>query len=843
MRESRLIEGYSRTSYRQKKAVSLQPASFLRKLLSKLWQQLTTWYTFFDTISIVTIKSFEKSWWYLNYPKSTRHYNILSSLYISHIQPKHRKLRLLLFVSKIRLNWTKRVAYPLRKLRTSFSLLKFPALPTLPALPMLPALPTIQPPQPILKTASLLHSFFYPFYAVFRYFPLATLTALTLSALIFAGAYWTYDSIFRDLPEPAQLLYRQPILTTKILDRHGNLLYSLYKDENRTLVTLNQLPPYVMEATISIEDKHFYSHHGFDAKGILRAFIANLKQESVQGGSTITQQLVKNTLIGSERTLERKIRELIVSVMVDNTFSKDRILEMYLNQVAYGGSTYGIEEAAQRYFSKSASNLTLGEASFLAGLPQAPSIYSPFGPQPELAFSRQSEVLRRMVEDGYISLEQADAAQKQQLVLSQDFDSIKAPHFVMYVRSLLAEKYGEAMLSQGGFEITTTLDEPLQESTQDIVTAEITKLKRLNITNGASLVTNPQTGEVLSMVGSSNYFDFEHDGQVNVTLRPRQPGSSIKPLTYALAFEKGMRPSSTIQDEAVSYNSAGSPAYSPKNYDGKFHGTVTLREALASSYNIPAVKLLSLVGINNLIDTAEKIGVTTWKDRPRFGLALALGAGEVPMIELAQIYGTFAYYGNTVPINPILEIKDAQGTVLYRNSCALDGIDCESKRIFSPTVATLITSVLSDNNARSPAFGTNSVLAIPNQEVAVKTGTTNNLRDNWTIGYTDDRLVAVWVGNNDNTPMSYVASGITGASPIWNNIMRTLLSDTEPHRFELPSGLIKVAICSTTGQPVCGKCAGRIREEIFTADTQPKKNCTAAQISQSERSQPVSLEN
>ena len=680
---------------------------------------------------------------------------------------------------------------------------------------------------PVRWFSAFLNRLFYPFYALFRYYPLSTLSALTLSVLIFAGAFWMYDTIFLNLPNADNLMSYQPTLSTKILDRNGNLLYSLYKDENRTLVPLNELPPYVMHATIAIEDKHFYSHPGFDIEGITRAFFANLQKDTVQGGSTITQQLIKNIFFSFEKNWQRKVKEILVAIMVERRYTKDQILEMYLNQVAYGGSTYGIEEAAQRFFNKSARHLSLAEATLLAGLPQAPSVYSPFGANPEYAAARQQEVLRRMVEDGYISSEQAALAKTEKLVFNEDSQEILAPHFVMYVRSLLAQKYGETILTHNGLEVTTTLDLPLQEKTQSTVSSEITSLERLRISNGAALVTNPQTGEILSMVGSKNYFDFAHDGQVNVTLRARQPGSSIKPLTYALALERGMTPASTIADEPVVYTAAGSEPYSPKNYDGKFHGTVTLREALASSYNIPAVKLLHQIGLNTLIDKAKAIGVSTWEDRKRFGLALTLGAGEVPMVELAQIYGTFANDGYTVPLNPILEIKDAAGNVLYENTCALQGVGCQATRNFSPLVAAQISSILSDNFARTPAFGPQSVLHIPGQEVAVKTGTTNNMKDNWTIGYTGDRLVAVWVGNNDNTPMSYVASGITGASPIWNKIMRSMLSTDDPHHFALPSGLIQLTICTTTGKPSCGNC-GPTKKELFIAGTEPKVDCSQA---------------
>jgi membrane carboxypeptidase/penicillin-binding protein PbpC len=331
------------------------------------------------------------------------------------------------------------------------------------------------------------------------------------------------------------------------------------------------------------------------------------------------------------------------------------------------------------------------------------------------------------------------------------------------------------------------------------------------------------------MIGSKNYFDFAHDGQVNVTMRPRQPGSSIKPVTYAVAFERGMMPSTTVQDEPITFQTTGAPPYSPKNYDGRFHGTVTLREALGSSYNIPAVKTLASVGIENMIDQAEAMGISTWQDRNRFGLSLTLGGGEVLMTDLAKVYGTFANSGTTTELSPLLEVKTAKGELLYHNYCALENRECPSSVTLSRKTAYQITDILSDNGARTPGFGPRSVLDIPGQQVAVKTGTTNNLRDNWSIGYTADRVVAVWVGNNDNTPMSYVASGITGASPIWNKIIRLTLDDDNPHKFALPDGLVKVRVCANTRTLPCAGCP-IVREELFEAGTEPTTACTSNQF-------------
>ncbi len=672
--------------------------------------------------------------------------------------------------------------------------------------------------------AELLSDFFSSFVKVFRHHFLAVMIIVMISSLIMSGTAYTYEEIFKDLPQPEYLRQTDPPVSTKILDRNNQVLYRVYENENRTIIPLEDIPPQVIYAVIAIEDKDFFNHFGFSPRGISRALIANLKGERLEGGSTITQQLVKNRLLTPERTWTRKIKELLLAIMTEQQYSKEEILEMYLNQVAFGGSTYGIEEAAQNYFQKSAKNLSLAEAAVLAGLPQAPSTYSPFGTAPELAFKRQEEVLRRMQEDGYITAEQAEAAIKQPLTFRKDVVNITAPHFVMYVRQLLADEYGEEMLHNGGLTIRTTLDSRLQQVAQKIVTDEVAKLERLKVSNGAALITNPKTGEILSMVGSTDYFAFEQDGQVNVTQRPRQPGSSIKPLTYALALESGFTPVTQIEDTPVSYRFAGAPPYSPVNYDNKFRGKVTLREALASSYNVPAVKVLNTLGVHSLIDKGEQMGITTWGDRSRFGLSLTLGGGEVLMTDMATMYGVFANNGFRVDLNPILEVTNFKGEVLYRNECALNGVGCEGEPVLNPAVAYQITHILSDNDARTPAFGPMSTLYIPNHEVAVKTGTTNSLRDNWTIGYTNNRVVAVWVGNNDNTPMSYVASGVTGASPIWNSLIRLQLQDQNPHVFAVPSGVELASICNFTQRASCDWCHST-REEVFLTGKVPLDNC------------------
>ncbi len=668
------------------------------------------------------------------------------------------------------------------------------------------------------------HHFIVSFFHTGKRYSFHALSALMLSIGIFASTFWLHENIFKDLPSPQDLTSSPPHVSTKILDRNGKVLFRIYEDENRTIIPLSQIPLHMILATIAIEDQDFYEHHGFSVRGISRAIISNLEGKQIQGGSTITQQLVKNRLLTSEKTFTRKIRELILSILVEGAYTKNEILEMYLNTVAYGGATYGIEEASQKYFSKHARYLTIAEAAMLAGLPAAPSDFTPFGSSPELAYARQEEVLRRMVEDGSLSERQAQQARSEHLQFNKNQIDISAPHFVMYVKKMLIESFGEDVLNQGGLEVRTTLDSTLQNFAQETISAEVAALQGLNISNGAALITNPQTGEVLAMVGSVNYFDFENDGQVNVTQRPRQPGSSIKPLTYALALSNGFTAASIIEDTPITYHIEGSKPYSPSNYDGKFHGKVSVREALASSYNIPAVKVVSEVGVDNLINVGKQLGITTWNDTNRFGLSLTLGGGEILMTEMAQVYGSFAAEGSYVPLNPIMEVTNYRGETLYKNRCALEEKGCRKGQVFSEAVAYLITSILSDDDARAPAFGLNSTLSIPNQQVAVKTGTTNNLRDNWTFGYTTDRLVAVWVGNNDNTPMSYVASGITGASPIWNTLTRAVLSDENPHAFVQPDTVNQVAVCPRYRTTFCPECQG-VETELFEVGTEPDALC------------------
>jgi len=621
--------------------------------------------------------------------------------------------------------------------------------------------------------------------------------------------------IFKDLPSPTRLSSSPS--SSLIYDRNGKLLYEIYAEKNRTPVSLKDLPEYIKWATIASEDKNFYRHHGFDFGGVLRAAYNIIFHQTLQGGSTITQQLVKNVLLTPERTLHRKIREIILTYLVEVIYSKDRILEMYLNQAPYGGTAWGIQAAAQTYFNKDAKDLTLAESSLLAGLPASPTRFSPFGAHPELAQQRQERVLQLMVEDGYLDESSKLKVQSSELVYAPPSVGIKAPHFVLYVKDLLAEKYSDTVVEQGGLKVTTTLDLDLQNFAQDTVATEVAKLKKLKVGNGAALVTNPKTGEILAMVGSKDYFAKDIDGNVNVTLRPRQPGSSIKPLNYALAFSKGTLTAATVlNDIPTCFKVAGQPLYCPVNYDGQFHGPVQARFALGNSYNIPAVKVLAMNGLTDFVASASAMGIATFKDPQNYGLSLTLGGGEVKMVDMATAFSAFANLGIRQDLWAIKKVEDQAGKVIFEQK------EQEGPRVLSMEVAYLIDHILLDNNARSAAFGPSSFLVVKNHpEVAVKTGTTNDLRDNWTIGWTPSVLVATWVGNNDNTAMSYVASGVTGASPIWNKIIGQALKNKTQQWPLKPDGIIGAQVCNVSGKLPNPDSPCPTRFEYFAPGTVP----------------------
>lgn len=625
-----------------------------------------------------------------------------------------------------------------------------------------------------------------------------------LPAFLIGAFYWV---ILRDLPSPAKLGRYDVPIATKVYDRNGTLLFDIFVGQNRSPVPLTDIPKVVRDATISIEDKNFYKHSGINPiGGIVRALYASILNKKLQGGSTITQQLVKSALLSPERTITRKLKEFLLAPTVELLYSKDKILEMYLNTVPYGGTAWGIETAAEKYFGKSIKDVTLAQAAILAGLPQAPTLYSPYGAHPELAKERQLEVLRRMTDDGYITKDEADAAANEPIEYKQE-TGIQAPHFVMYVKEQLVQKYGESLVERGGLKVTTTLDLDLQNYTQATVAAEVAKLKNVRVGNGAALVTKPSTGEILAMVGSVDYFATP-SGSFNVTTALRQPGSSIKPINYAIGIENHIvTPATMFLDIPTCFaNVAGQPAYCPRNYDGKFRGPVQLRFALGNSLNIPAVKMLYLNTVADMVASASAFGLDTLTDPSKYGLSLTLGGGEVRMTDMAEAFSVFANAGLRHDLVSILKVVDKNGTVLDEYKDPNLGKDIPSQllltgtRVTSPETAFLISHILLDNNARMEAFGPSSSLVVPGHAVSVKTGTTNDLRDNWTIGYTPQFLVATWVGNNDNSPMNNaLVSGVTGAAPIWNKIIKRVLEGKPDIWPKQPDGIVGARVCTTTG--------------------------------------------
>lgn len=659
-------------------------------------------------------------------------------------------------------------------------------------------------------------------------------TAVVVSLLIIS-----IGVLLQQLPSPRRLTSKDNFaVSTLIYDRHGELLYEIFDEENRVPIKLEDLPPQIIQATIAIEDKNFYGHWGFDLGGMIRAARNNLISSSTEGGSTITQQLVKNAFLSKEKTIQRKAKELVLAVLTEIMYSKDEILEMYLNYISYGGTAVGVQAASQKYFDKDATKLNLAEASLLAGLPQAPSRYSPFASDPSVSRNRQQEVLRRMVEEGFLTQLQAEEAAGQILELALSKTDIQAPHFVFYVRDLLYEEYGAETVEKGGLRVYTTLDLDLQKSTQASVSAEVEQLSRHRVSNGSALVTKPNTGEILAMIGSKDYFDNEIDGQVNITLSPRQPGSSIKPLMYATTFQqKKLNPGSILLDIPTCFEVPGQPQYCPKNYDGSYKGPVTIRRSLGNSLNIPAVKALSTVGVQTFMNQATDMGITTWKDPVNYGLSLTLGGGEVRMIDMAQAFGVLANQGVKVPISPIIKIEDYTGELLMETDFkqrlqdlqTLMEFDQEKegklKRVMDRAPAYLTSHIMQDNTARVEAFGSRSELVIPGKIVSAKTGTTNDLKDNWTIGFTPEYLVVTWVGNNDNTPMNpYLVSGVTGAAPIWNDIMSLILQGQESIWPEKPSDVAQAMVCANGLTPEKSEDNCRpLNQELFWKDSQPSQ--------------------
>ena len=648
--------------------------------------------------------------------------------------------------------------------------------------------------------------------AKFAFFGLIGLIILMAVLFIWYG---------RQLPAPGKLISAQANQSSGIYDRNGELLYSVYQDQNRIYVDLKDIPKYLSQGTIAIEDKNFYQNKGFSITGYIRGLIIDpILRRRISGGSTITQQLVKNVLLTSERTLPRKVKELMLAIQVESRYSKEQILEMYLNDVSYGGTAIGVQAASQIYFNKDVKDLDLAQSAFLAGLPQGPSLYSPFSGN-KYYLNRSKEVLNQMANEGYITKKQADAAYKEieKMEFSQSNIGIKAPHFVFYVKQQLVKQFGEAVVENGGLRVKTTLDYKIEKEAEKIVKEEIEKVKSLKVGNGSAVVTVPKTGEILAMVGSKDYFDTKYDGNFNATTSYRQPGSSLKPITYATAFSRGYTASTLLLDTETNFKSQDSEKdYIPVNYDGKFKGPIQVRFALANSINIPAVKMLAQVGVKNAMQKAYEMGIDNWQPTEEnlrnVGYSLVLGGRDVRLIDEMEAYGVFANGGQKQPLVSILEVKNSKGNVLYKYNPP------SPQRIFSEEVSFLISHILLDNNARSEEFGLYSKLVVARHpSVSVKTGTTNDIRDNWTIGYTPSYVVGVWVGNNDNSPMGKVSSGITGAAPIWNRIISFVLKDKKDESPQKPDNVIALQIDAYGGGlPVSGRPT---RSEYFIKGTEP----------------------
>lgn len=588
--------------------------------------------------------------------------------------------------------------------------------------------------------------------------------------------------VARDLPNPNRIIERDVAQSTKIFDRTGEtVLFDIHGEEKRTVVALENIPDYILQATLIAEDRKFYEHKGISLTGIFRSILVNLRRGGrAQGGSTLTQQLIKNAILTPEKTYTRKIKEIILAYQIEKRFTKDEILQLYFNEIPYGSTAYGVEAASQTYFGKPVQKLSLAEAALIAALPKAPSYYSPYGTHVDELIGRQHFILDGMAEAGFITDGEAELAKQEEPVFKDRLENIIAPHFVMYVREYLTEKYGDVMVEQGGLQVITTLDLFKQEIAEKIITEQAEKNKDAwQASNAALVAIDTKTGQVLSMVGSKDFFDEEIDGQVNVTTRLRQPGSSFKPVVYAAAFRKGYTPQTVLYDVETQFINYDGKDYEPKNYDLEQRGTVTMRKAIQGSLNIPAVKTIYLTGVDNVIDLAEDLGYTSLADRSRFGLSLVLGGGEVQLLEHTNAFATLSREGEWHAIASILEVRDKDGNVL-------EEFKKVEKKVLETQVARQINNVLSDNEARAFVFGEQNFLSLGGRQVAAKTGTTNDYRDAWTIGYTPSLAVGVWVGNNDNEPMKRGAAGGVVAAPIWHSFMQQILGDTPRESFKEP---------------------------------------------------------
>lgn len=649
-------------------------------------------------------------------------------------------------------------------------------------------------------------------------FGLIGLFALILIGFIFSFLVFAWYA--KDLPSPSKLSQATGY-STVFYDREGKVLYDMYKDKNRVPVTFKEIPENLKQATIAIEDKNFYKHSGISQFGIIRAFFNIIRGKGLQSGSTITQQLIKNALLTSRQTVARKVQEMILAIEVERRYEKDEILLMYLNESPYGGTFWGVGTAAKGYFGKDVKDLNLVQSAILAGLPQSPSLYSPFIGKNDAWRHRAKDVLRRMREDGYISKEEEKKAlvDLEKIKFTSPKLTISAPHFVFYTKDQIEKEFGIKLIDQG-IKVKTTLDYEIQKIAEKIVKEEIANLKGLNATNASVVVLDSKTGDILSMVGSYDFND-EKFGKFNTALGLRQPGSAIKPITYATAFEKGYTSATVLMDVKTEFTTGQSidKPYLPVNYDGKFRGPMQVRFALGNSENIPAVKMLAMIGVRDFLQKASEMGLTqfspTKENLNRFGLAVTLGGGETTLLDLTSSFSVFAAGGKSKETNSLVEITDFKGKRIYKQ------VKVKEKQVLSPESAFLISHILSDNNARIEVFGANSYLNIPGKTVAVKTGTTDDKRDNWAIGYTKSLTVGVWVGNNDNSPMNpKISSGATGASPIFYRLMRELLKNHEDGIMDKPEKVKALTIDAYLGG--LPKDGYPTRSEYFIEGTEPK---------------------
>lgn len=617
-------------------------------------------------------------------------------------------------------------------------------------------------------------------------------TLVMLALIMFfvmAGLLIVFFATLR-LPDLNTFEARQVAQSTKIYDRTGDVvLYDVHGTIKRSVISYDQISDYVKQATVAVEDDNFYNHNGIEPSAILRAILINLKNGDLlggQGGSTITQQVLKNALLTTDKKVSRKLKEWVLAPRLEKILTKDEILNIYLNEVPYGGTVYGVQEASQRFFAKDASELSLAESAYMAALPQAPTYFSPYGNNRDALENRKNFVLEKMFKGGMITEQERNDAQTEVVEFErQEEFGIKAPHFVMYIREQLELKYGKEVVEEGGLKVITTIDWDLQKEAEEIVKKHaLANEEKYDAENGAVVAIDPKTGQILTMVGSRNYFDEDIDGNFNIATAERQPGSAFKPIVYAEAFNRGYRPETVVFDVSTEFSttcSDGGNCYRPVNYDGKYNGPMSLRNALAQSVNVPAVKVLYLVGIQNALSLAKDLGIGTLTNVKQYGLTLVLGGGEVRPLDMASVYGVFATGGERHEIAGILKVEDQDGKVL-------EEFEDKATRVLPKQTALMISDVLSDNVARAPAFGASSYLNFPGIDVAVKTGTTNDYRDAWIVGYTPAISIAAWAGNNDNRSMDKKVAGFIVA-PMWNEVMNVALQNYSGGSFEKPETL------------------------------------------------------